>query len=44
VQERLAKLGVQPELMSVDDFGKFFRDDLAATVELGKAARIEPTD
>ena len=29
VQERLAKLGVQPMPMSVDEFAKFFRDDVA---------------
>jgi len=44
VRERLARLGVDPERMSVDQFGKFFRDDLASTVELAKNAHIEPTD
>ncbi len=44
IQERLAKLGVQPQPMSVDELGKFFRDDLAATVELGQRAHIVPTD
>jgi len=44
VKDKLAKLGVEPELMSVDQFGKFFRDDLAATVQLAKDAHIEPTD
>jgi len=44
VQERLAKLGVEPEPMSVDEFGKFVKDDLAATVQLAKEAHIEPTD
>jgi tripartite-type tricarboxylate transporter receptor subunit TctC len=44
VVERLAKLGVEPKLMSVDDFDKFVKDDLAATVQLAKDAHIEPTD
>jgi tripartite-type tricarboxylate transporter receptor subunit TctC len=44
VKDKLAKLGVEPELMSVEQFGKFFRDDLAATVQLAKDAHIEPTD
>jgi tripartite-type tricarboxylate transporter receptor subunit TctC len=44
IQERLAKLGVQPQPMSVDEFDKFFRDDVAATVKLGKDANITPTN
>ena len=44
VKDKLAKLGVEPELMSVEQFGKFFRDDLAAMVQLAKDAHIEPTD
>jgi tripartite-type tricarboxylate transporter receptor subunit TctC len=44
IVERLAKLGVEPKLMSVDDFDKFVKDDLAATVQLAKDAHIEPTD
>ncbi|HXW23680.1 MAG TPA: tripartite tricarboxylate transporter substrate-binding protein [Xanthobacteraceae bacterium] len=44
VRERLAKLGVEPERMSVEEFGRFFRDDLAATVQLAKDAHIEPID
>ena len=35
---------LQPQLMSVDELGKFLRDDLVATVELGKQAHIVPTD
>jgi tripartite-type tricarboxylate transporter receptor subunit TctC len=41
---KLAKLGVAPEMMSVEEFGKFFRDDLAATVQLAKDANIQPVD
>jgi tripartite-type tricarboxylate transporter receptor subunit TctC len=44
VQERLTKLGVESELMSVEQFKKFSTDDLAATVQLAKDAHIEPTD
>ncbi len=41
---KLAKLGVEPEQMSVDQFGKFVTDDIAATVQLAKEAHIEPVD
>jgi tripartite-type tricarboxylate transporter receptor subunit TctC len=44
LQEKLAKLGVVPEQMSVDEFGKFFREDLAATVQLAKDANVQPID
>jgi len=44
MKDKLAKLGVEPRLMSVDEFGKFVQDDLAATVQLAKAADIQPTD
>jgi tripartite-type tricarboxylate transporter receptor subunit TctC len=44
VKERLARLGVEPQLMSVADFDKFVKDDLAGTVELAQKAHIEPTD
>ena len=43
-KERLAKLGLEPRLMSVDDFAKFVKDDLAATVQLAKDAHIEAAD
>jgi tripartite-type tricarboxylate transporter receptor subunit TctC len=44
LQEKLAKLGVEPKLMSVDAFAKFVKDDLIATVQLAKDAHIEPVD
>jgi tripartite-type tricarboxylate transporter receptor subunit TctC len=44
LQEKLAKLGVTPEQMSVAQFAKFVSDDLAATEQLAKEAHIEPTD
>jgi tripartite-type tricarboxylate transporter receptor subunit TctC len=42
VQARFAKLGVEPLTMSVEEFGKFFRDEVASTVALAKAAKIKP--
>ncbi len=44
LQEELAKLGVTPEQMSVDQFAKFVTDDMAATVQLAKDAHVEPVD
>jgi tripartite-type tricarboxylate transporter receptor subunit TctC len=44
LQEKLAKLGVTPELMGVDQFAKFVRDDIAATVQLANDAHVEPVD
>ena len=44
VQEGLAKLGVQLRPMSVEEFGKFLRDDVAMTVKLAKDAHIMPTN
>jgi tripartite-type tricarboxylate transporter receptor subunit TctC len=44
LQEKLAKLGVTPVQMSVDDFGKYVNEDLKSTVELAKEANIQPTD
>jgi tripartite-type tricarboxylate transporter receptor subunit TctC len=44
VQEKLAKLGVEPSQISSAEFAKFFKDDLAATVQLAKDANIKPVD
>ena len=44
IQERLAKLGVELQPMSVERFDQFFRDDVAATVKLAKDAHIVPTN
>ncbi len=38
------RLGGQPMLMSVDQFGKFVRDDFAAVVKLGKDINLTPTN
>ena len=40
VQARFAQLGVQPMPGSRAEFVKFFRDDVAATVALARAAKI----
>jgi len=44
LREKLAKLGVEPKQISVEEFGQFFKDDLAATAQLAKEAHIEPLD
>jgi len=44
VKEHLATLGVDPVLMSVAQFTKFFNDDYAATMQLAKDAHIQPAD
>lgn len=44
LQERLAKLGVEPAQISVEEFAKFFADDFAATAELARKANIKPLD
>ncbi len=44
MKEHLAKLGVEPELMSVAEFTKFFNDDYASTIQLAKDADIKPAD
>ncbi len=44
VQERLATFGVAPMPMTVDEFGKFYRDDVAATVKLAKDVNLVPTN
>ena len=44
VQEKLAKVGVQTQAMSVDEFTKFVRDDIAQTVKLAKDINLAPTN
>lgn len=44
VKERLATLGVQPMPMTADEFGKFYRDDVAGIVRLAKEANVAPTN
>ncbi len=44
LREKLAKLGVEPMQISVEEFAKFFKEDLAATVDLARQADIKPID
>jgi tripartite-type tricarboxylate transporter receptor subunit TctC len=44
MKEKLANLGIEPEPMSVEAFGRFVKDDIAATLQLAKQAHIEPLD
>ena len=44
IKERLANLGVQPMPMSVDEFTKFFHDDVASTVKLAKDINLKATN
>jgi tripartite-type tricarboxylate transporter receptor subunit TctC len=44
IVEKLGRLGVEPMPMNPEQYGKFFADDMAAMVKLGKDAHIEPTD
>ncbi len=40
--EKIAKFGVEPMSMTVDQFDKFFRDDINATVKLAKDINLTP--
>jgi tripartite-type tricarboxylate transporter receptor subunit TctC len=44
VQDKLRHLGVEPMIMSPQQYGKFFADDTASMIKLAKDAHIEPTD
>jgi len=44
VQERLATFGVEPMAMTVEAFGKFYRDDVAAIVKLARDVNIAATN
>jgi tripartite-type tricarboxylate transporter receptor subunit TctC len=44
IQFRLQGMGFKPARMDPEQYGKFFADDVAATIELGKKAHIEPSD
>lgn len=44
VKDHLAKIGVEPELMSVAQFDAFFKKDYEATMQLAKDAQIKPVD
>jgi tripartite-type tricarboxylate transporter receptor subunit TctC len=42
--EKMRNLGAEPRPMTPDEFAKFFAEDVAATVRLGKDANITPMD
>jgi tripartite-type tricarboxylate transporter receptor subunit TctC len=44
IEEKLQHLGAQPQPMTPDQFAKFFADDVAAMIKLGKDANIRPMD
>ena len=44
VQEKLKKLGVEEQFLTVAQFDKFVRDDMAGTLKLAKDAHLGPTD
>ena len=44
VQERLATFGVEQMPMTVDEFGKFYRDDVAAIVNRAKDVNLVPSN
>jgi len=44
IRDKLRQLGVEPMPMTPEQFGKFFAEDVAAMVQLGKAANIAPMD
>jgi tripartite-type tricarboxylate transporter receptor subunit TctC len=44
VNDKLVKLGVDPQAMSVAQFKNFFKDDLQATVQFAQQANIHPVD
>jgi tripartite-type tricarboxylate transporter receptor subunit TctC len=44
VREKLATFGVEPMPMSVDQFAKFYQDDVAAIVKLAKDINLVPTN
>jgi tripartite-type tricarboxylate transporter receptor subunit TctC len=44
VKENLAKQGVDVQPMSTEEFAKFCRDDIAATVKLAKDINLAPTN
>ena len=42
--KNLATLGVEEQLLTVEQFDKFVSDDMAATLTLAKSAHLEPKD
>jgi len=44
VLEKLSALGTEPRPMSIEEFAKFSRDDVAATVKLARDIKLSPVD
>jgi tripartite-type tricarboxylate transporter receptor subunit TctC len=44
IREKLQQLGAEPMPMTPEQFGKFFAEDVAAMVRLGRDANIAPMD
>jgi tripartite-type tricarboxylate transporter receptor subunit TctC len=44
VRDRLAKMATAPLAMTVEQFGQYFRDDVASTVKLAKDVGITPVN
>jgi tripartite-type tricarboxylate transporter receptor subunit TctC len=44
VRERLSQLGVLPRTMGVDEFARFFHDDIRSAVKLAKQINLAPTN
>lgn len=44
VRDRLSKIGVQATPLTIEQFDKYFRDDVAATVKLANDVGIKPVD
>ena len=44
LQERLAKVGSEPMPMGVDEFGKYFREDVLATAQLMQRVGVKPVE
>jgi tripartite-type tricarboxylate transporter receptor subunit TctC len=44
LQEKLAKLGVTPQLMNIEAFNKYVNEDFKSTIDLAKQANIQPVD
>jgi tripartite-type tricarboxylate transporter receptor subunit TctC len=44
VQERIAKTGNEPMPMTIEEFERFFKDDVTATVKLMQQIGIKPTE
>lgn len=44
IRYKLERIGIEPVAMSPDEFAKFFADDVASMIKLGKDAHIAPME